>query len=1037
MIGSIVGICLQRRWLVIGAFFAVFLYGCYSATQLAIDAYPDIADVTCQVITQYPGHAAEEVEQQITIPLERELYSIPGLHIMRSKTTFGLSLITLVFEDGTEDYFERARVQEHINGVTLPTGVQAGLDSVTSPIGEIYRYTLESRTRSPRELRDVQNWTVIPELKKVPGVIDVDPFGGENYQFQVIIDPAKLTKYNLALITVTSAISSNNTNSGGGLIVRGEQSYVVRGIGAIRDLRDIENIVINQKNGNPVLVKDIGEVEMGVLPRQGILGKNGNDDAVEGIVDLLRLANPSKVVGGVHKKVAELNSRILPPDVKVVPYLDRSDLVNTTLERVSRTMLEGMTLVVIVLLLFLGSVRGALIVALTIPFALFFAFALMHLTRIPANLLSLGAIDFGIIVDGAIVLMEVVLRQHEEHPGKVLEAVDARSAALQVAKPIFFATLIIITSYLPLFAFERVENKLFTPMAFTIGYALIGALCFALCVIPALAYMTYRKPHKVYKNSVLVWLGRRYDGYLKKVLERPKRVILPVLLCALMVVFLGMTVGREFLPYLDEGSMWMQIEMPPGISIDKATEIARNFRTVAHTFPEVLDVISQTGRNDDATDPWTFSHIEACITLKPYQTWGGDKAGLIKRMSAKFATEIPGVDFGFSQPIIDGVNDKIAGAHSALVIKVFGEDLTEDRRIAKQVIGELGHIKGAVDVAMDQEPPLPNFVIKVDRQAAARYLINISDISNLIETAVGGGVVTNVFVGEKSYDLACRFIPAVRGNPEAIGNLVLTSSTGGLIPLKQVADLKVAPGESTITREMGRRHMTVKLDLRDRDLAGFVAEAQSRIEQNSKYDHHLYEVVWGGAFENQERAQARLAIIVPAALVVIFLILFFGFGEMRYAIMILIVVPLAMLGGLAALHLRGMTLNVSSAVGFIALFGVAVQNAVIMISNLNRRRVQGDTLEGAVRHGAGERLRPVLMTATVATLGLLPAALARGVGSDVQRPLATVIVGGLLSATFLTLLILPAVYYLVERRHARRVHSPAAGDNSVPHISNL
>ena len=747
MIARFVTFCLHRRWMMLTLVVSISIFGIYALKQLAIEAYPDVGDVTAQVITQYPGHASEEVEQQITIPLERQLNGIPDLHVMRSQSTFGLSLIDLVFEDGTEDYFVRQRIQERINSITLPPNVQAGMDSITPPTGEIYRYTVQSKLRSPRELRDLNNWVVIPHLIQVPGVIGVDPFGGENYQFQVFVDPNKLAQYNLTLAQVENAISANNINSGGSVIVRGEQSLVVRGMGAITKVQDLENIVITQKGGAPVFVKDIGHAEMGVLERQGILGIDDNDDAVSGIVQLLKGKNPSQVLDGVHRQVTELNTKLLPPDVKVVPYLDRSGLVATTLHTVSRTLLEGMVLVVLVLVFFLGSVRSAALVALTIPVSLLWAFVLMHYTKIPANLLSLGAIDFGIIVDGAIVLMEVILRRHEAHPDQELTEKSALEAALEVAKPMFFATLVIITAYLPLFAFERVEKKLFTPMAFTVGYSLLGALLFALCVVPALAYLTYRKPGKTWKNPVFEWLRGKYDSFLLRVVERPRIALYPGLAAAVLVVILALTIGREFLPYLDEGSLWLQIEMPPGISIQKASELARNYRKVMQTFPEVDHVITQTGRDDAGVDPWTFSHIESCITLKPYSEWGGDKQALIARMNQKLNAELPGMTFGFSQPILDMVNDMISGAHSDLIIKIFGDDFTESRRVAQSMVNLLQGIRGAKDVAIDQEPQLLQLQIKVNRQAAARYGINIADVDDLIETAIGGKAVTQRFRG--------------------------------------------------------------------------------------------------------------------------------------------------------------------------------------------------------------------------------------------------------------------------------------------------
>jgi len=1016
MIARFVRFCLYRRWLMFAVFAGISIFGFYALDQLAIEAYPDVGDVTAQVITQYPGHASEEVEQQITIPLERELKGIPGLHVMRSQSAFGLSLVSLVFEDGTEDYFERQRILERVNNVTLPPGVQAGLDSITPPTGEIYRYTVESRLRSSRELRDLNNWVVIPRLKEVPGVIGIDPFGGENYQFQVLVDPAKLAQYNLTLKNVTDAIAANNVNSGGSVMVRGEQSLVVRGLGAITKVEDLADIVITQKGGTPIFMKDVGRAEMGVLERKGILGKDDDNDAVSGIVQLLRGKNPSRVLDGVHRKVGELNARILPPDVKVVPYLDRTDLVNTTLHTISRTLLEGMALVVIVLVLFLGSVRGAVLVALTIPFSLLWAFVLMHYTNIPANLLSLGAIDFGIIVDGAIVLLEVVLRRRERNPGQPLTEAGALEAALEVAKPMFFATLVIIMAYLPLFAFERVEKKLFTPMAFTVGYSLMGALLFAQGAIPALAYLTHRQPGRTWRNPAFEWLRARYDALLLRVITGPRIALLPGLGAAVIALVLALTIGREFLPYLDEGSLWLQINLPAGISIGKATELARDFRKVMRTFPEVSYVVTQTGRDDAGVDPWTFSHIECCAGLKPYHQWGGDKQALIERMGRKLTAQLPGMRFGFSQPIIDMVNDMIAGAHSDLVVKIYGDDFAETRKIAQAMAGILRNVRGAAGVGIDQEPPLAQLQIKINRRAAARYGLNVADIGDLIETAIGGKAVTSVFVGDKSYEVSVRFVESVRGNPEAISNLTISAPGGARIPLAEVAEINLGPGESMISREMGRRHLTVKLDLRGRDLASFLAEAQPAIENQLKYDHEKLEISWGGQFENQQRAQARLALIVPTVLGVIFLILFAAFGQARFAAIIMLTVPLALVGGLAALQLRGMTLDVSSAVGFIALFGVAVQNGVIMVANLNRWRAAEPDLKEAVRRGARERLRPVLITASVATLGLLPAALCRSIGSDVQRPLATVIVGGLITATGLTLLVLPAAYYTVEKR---------------------
>ena len=1031
MIDRFVALCLHRRQLVWLIVIVVAIFGYLSWKALQIEAYPDIADVTSQVITQYPGHAAEEIEEQVTIPLERELNGIPGLQVMRSHSTFGLSLITLVFRDGVDDYWARQRIQERIAGVDLPPSANPGLDPLTSPIGEIYRYTLQSTFRDQRELREFQEWVVIPRLKQVTGVADVTNFGGETTQFQLIVDPAKLAQYNVSLVQVTAAVQANNANAGGSIVVRGEQGYVVRGIGLIRSLQDLGNIVILAKNGTPVFLKNLGTLQLGALERRGILGKDSNPDSVSGIVLLLRGMNPSIVLEGVHKQVDALNHGILPPDVRLVPYLDRTELVHTTIHRVSQTLLEGMALVLVVLILFLGSWRGAFIVAITIPVSLLFAFILMHFTNIPANLLSLGAIDFGIIVDASIVVMENILRSREEHPEAKLTERDARTSAVQVARPIFFATVIIITAYLPLFAFQRVEKKLFSPMAYVVGYSLLGALLMALAIIPGLALVTYQRPRKAFRNPVLAYLSDLYERTIRHLTVHPWHAIVPGIIAAVLALVLSITIGKEFLPYLDEGSIWLQVQLPPGLSLPKAISMANELRAATLEFPEVSTIVTQLGRNDEGTDPWTPSHIESFVGLKPYSTWPNEesKQDLIKKLADRY-TRIPGASVGFSQPMIDGVNDKISGAHSDLVIKVFGQDFGEMRRIAGSIVDVLDKVSGAADVTINQEPPLPQIQVKVDREAAARFGINIADVAGIIESGIGGKAVSTLFLGERKYDIAVRFPESVRGSPDEISSLTVTLPSGARIPLSQVARVGTSTGESTITREMNRRHITVRLNLRGRDLSSFLTEAQGKIAQEVKFDPTKYQIEWGGQFENQQRAQRRLAFIVPGVLALIFVLLYSAFGTIRHSALILTIVPVALLGGLIGLYARGMTINVSSAVGFIALFGVAVQNGVIMVANLNHQRDAGLELADAVVLGARQRFRPVLMTATVAALGLLPAALARGVGSDVQRPLATVIVGGLGTATLLTLLVLPSIYLLMERR-ALQVAATTEGEDSI------
>lgn len=870
---------IQKRWLMLALFILLGFFGYYSWTRLSIEAYPDIADVTSQVVTQVPGLAAEEVEQQITIPLERSLNGLPGMHVMRSKSTFGLSIITMVFDDGIDDYWARQRIQERLTDVELPYGAQPGLDPLTSPIGEVYRYIIESNNHSLRELTDLQKFVIIPRIKQVSGIADVTNFGGITTQFQIELDPHKLEQYGLSLSEVTETISKNNVSAGGSMLPRGNLAYVIRGIGLVKDLNDLGKIVVKTQNDVPVFLNDVGTLKYGNLERKGILGytdrKRNYSESVEGIVLLLRGQNPSQVLAGVHEAIEELNKETLPPGVKIHPFLDRTDLVKTTLTTVSHTLTEGIVLVIIILIVFLGSWRGALLVAITIPLSLLFAFILMHSTDIPANLLSLGAIDFGIIVDGSIVMLETILKKREENPEEALEEKTITQRVIEVAKPIFFSTIIIITAYLPLFAFERVEKKLFTPMAFTVGYALLGALAVALLLIPGLAYVIYRKPQKIYHNKWLEKLAAAYGKRIEKIMQAPKRVIIPIIIILISSGILSYTVGKDFLPELDEGSIWLQVQLPPGISLAQSKEMSDSLRARTLKHSEITYMMVQAGRNDDGTDPWTASHFEVSIGIKPYSEWpsGKTKADLIRELAADYK-DMPGFTVGFSQPMIDGVMDKISGAHSELVVKVYGEDFKETRRIAEDVLSTLNKIPGSADLAIDQEPPLPQLQIIANRDKIAQYGLNVADVADLIEVALGGKAISQIFIGNKVYDISCRYTEDSRDTPDKIGNLMLTSASGAKIPLSQVAEVKLSTGESTITREMNKRHLTVKLNLRGTDLSSFLKNAQNKIEKDIKYDHEKYQIKWGGQFENQNRAYSRLAFIVPLALAIMFLLLY-------------------------------------------------------------------------------------------------------------------------------------------------------------------
>jgi len=1011
--------CLSNRWVMVALFGLIGAFGYYSWTQLSIDAYPDIADVTSMVITKYDGHAAETVEEQITIPLERELNGMPGLLVMRSKSTFGLSMITLVFTDGIDDYFARQLVRERLSEVELPEGAYPELEPLTSPTGEIFRYSLQSDIYTQRELRELQEWVVIPKLREVFGVAEVANFGGETTQFQCELDPDLLLKFDLDLEDVIEAIDINNANAGGGRVVRGDLAYVIRGIGLVRSLEDLGNIVVASVDGTPIFLKDLGELKLGAMERNGMLGKDDQDDLVSGIVVLLRGEDPTNTLNGIHEKVEELNTRILPDGVQLVPYYDRTELIEQTIRTVSFTLLQGMILVLLILLLFLGSIKSALIVAIVIPMAMLCSFALMYLTNIPANLLSLGALSFGILVDAAIVIVEALQAKREKNPKEVFTEERVASGTYRVARPIFFSVLIIIAAHLPLFAFERIEAKFFTPMAYTIAYALGGALLFSLAVIPGLMLWAYSKPAKVFVNRPFEWLKEKYTQMMRVLLEKPALALVPALIAILLTSVVLMRIGKEFLPYIDEGSIWLQVKLPSGISIEKGSEFAAELRSAVREFPEVSFIVTQLGRNDEGTDPFTPSHIEAMVGLHPYESWNPrrSKLDLINEMDKRLAT-IPGVTVGFSQPMIDGVNDKVAGAHSEIVVKVFGEDFVETRRIAEDVMAVLDGVEGAVDLALDQEPPLPQMQIEIDRDAAARYGINVSEISELIEVGLGGRAVSEIFLGQRRYDVILRFPEEVRNTPEKIGNLLLTSPSGAKVALSQVADIKMTTGESTISREMNRRHTTVKLNLRNREFSHFYNEAFEAIASSVDYDENLYSIEWGGLFENKERAEGRAMIIIPMVFAIIFLLLYTEFGTVRHSLVILCCLPLAVIGGLLALEFRGMTVNVASTVGFIALSGLAVQNGVILISYINSlKRKAGVKLKEAVLLGSAARLRPVLITALTTLFGVLPAAYTFGVGSDIQRPLTTVILGGLISATILTMIVLPLIYYLIEKRY--------------------
>jgi cobalt-zinc-cadmium resistance protein CzcA len=1018
-------IFIRRRLLIATCFVLVSAIGVYSWSRLPIDAYPDIADVTVQVVTQVPGLAAEEIEQQITIPLERELNGLPGLVTMRSKNLFSISAILLVFRDGTDDYWARQRVQERINGLDLPFGATPEMNPLTSPTGEICRYIIESKNHSLRELTDLQKWVIIPRLKQITGVADVQNFGGITTQYQIEIDPKKLEKYDIPLRVVIESIERNNANAGGSMVDRGDLTYIIRGVGLIKDLDDLGKIVVKTSGGMPVYLSDLGTLKYGNFERKGIFGFTDRErdysESVQGIVQLLRYENPSQILEEVHKAIDELNEKILPEDVNIHVFLDRTHLVNATLNTVSHTLLFGVVLVIGVLIIFLGSWRSALVIAVTIPLSLLIAFIFMYFTGIQANLLSLGAIDFGIIIEGSIVMLETILRKREENPMEELHIENVIKRCVEMGKPIFFSMVIIIMAYLPLFTFERIEKKMFAPMAYTVGFAIIGALAVALMLIPGLAYIIYRKPQKVYHNIWLEKLTKSYRRVTTGIMEKPRKVFAPMLVILGATAILSFTVGKDFLPTLDEGSLWLQVQLPPGVTLEKSKAMADTLRNHIMKYEEVSYVMTQVGRDDEGTDPFSTSHAECGVGLIPYKEWkrGKRKDDLIEELSADLS-QLPGYSVGFSQPIIDMVMDQIAGSHSDLAIKVFGEDQDEARRIADEIVATITGIDGAGDVSIEQEPPLPQLQIEANRDKIALYGLNVSDVSELIEVAIGGKAISQIFIGNKVYDVICRYNEPSRESPEKIASLLLTSATGARIPLSQIANIKTTNGPGIINREENKRFLTVRINMRDRDITSFLKEASEAIENNIVYNHHDFELKWSGQFDNQKRAFERLILIVPLSLSLMFLLLFWSFGNFRQAWLQMALLPLSVFGGMVALNITGMTFNVSSAVGFIALFGIFIMNGVLMISHINHLRKEGELLKEAVIKGSAHRFRQILITSAVAILGLVPASLSTNIGSDVQRPLATVIVYGLAFGTLITLYALPALYYMLEKWYERR-----------------
>jgi cobalt-zinc-cadmium resistance protein CzcA len=1027
VVARLVEFALARRLVIVAAALVLAGAGVWAFQHLKVEAYPDLTDPTVVVITLYPGFAAEEVEQQVTVPIERALNNTPFVISRRSRTIFGLSVVELTFEDGTNDYLARQLVLERVQAAQLPEGVTPTLGPLSGGASEFYRYVVVGAGYDAVSLRELQDWVVVPRLLQVPGVAEVAAFGGLVRQHEIQVDPRALDRYHLSMRQVADAVKSNNRNAGGALLRMGQQALPIRGSGLIRAGTDIENIVLDAPKGVPIFVRDIGRVQVGALPQTGIFAMDDQPlgpGGVEGIVLMRRGENPSEVLPRVRAAVNELNATRLPQGVRLVAIHDRSHLVESTLHTVSHVLLAGFLIVVTVLLVFLLSARAALLTALIIPLSLLFALGCMYATGVSLSLLSIGALDFGIIVDGTIVMVERImhaLSQHERNCANNQTRDAVATAALDVHRPILFSLLIIIAAYIPLLTLERVERRLFTPMALTVCYALLGSLILSLTLIPALATYLFRGGATIRRHRVLEAATAWYGRAIGVVVDHAGWTVTAAGLAVGCAVYLGTGLGTEFLPQLDEGVIWIRANLPSGISLEKSAEVARQIRLLIRESPEVNLVASQTGRNDSGTDPFGPNRNELLVDLRSYDTWrrGQTKAELVDELSRRLNASIPGVAFNFTQPIIDTSTEIVTGSSADLAVIISGPDLKELRSLAGQTLDVLRRVRGAADTSIEQEADQPQLRIVIDRLRVARYGINVSDVQDVIDLALGGSPVTGVFEGDRRFDVVARFAPETRASPAAIADLLIPTRDGARVPVIQLADIRTSDGATIIMRRENQRAMAVRTNIRGRDQGGFVAEAQARLAQTVKLPPG-YTVEWGGQFENFARARERLAVIMPITLGVIFILLFVAFGAARDATLILFTVPFSLTGGLVALYLRGMNLNVSAAVGFISLFGVAVMSGVLYLSEINRRRrMPGLSLREAVIEGSRVQLRPVLMVVIVAALGMVPAMVARGIGSDIQRPLATVVVGGLASTLLLTPFALPAVFWLGERSGLR------------------
>ena len=1022
MIHHLVQFALRQKFLILMLIVFLVVGGTISFQHMPVDAYPDLAPPIVEVITQWQGHAAEEIERLVTLPTEVEMNGVPKMSVMRSISLYGLSDVILTFDEDTDNYFARQLVFQRLSEVTYPTGVTPSLAPLSSPSGLVYRYVIQSPDRSPQELKTFEDWVIEREYKQVRGVADDSGFGGTVMQYQVLLDPARLYGYHITVPTILQQLGINNANAGGGFYSQGGQFYYVRGLGLIRDTRDVGDVVIGSQNGVPVRVRDVGEVAIGSAPRLGEFGFNKTDDAVEGVIMMLRGQQTQNVLKGVEEKTKQLNEHILPPDVKVKPYYDRSDLVRLTIDTVEHNLVLGMALVLIVLMFFLVSVRAAVIVALTIPLALLFSFIFLHARGVAANLLSIGAIDFGIIIDGTLVMVENIFRELGLREGQEYDLQEViLAAAKDVDRPIFYSVAVIIAGYIPIYALSGPSGKLFHPMADTMSIALIGALILTLTFVPVMCAYWFKRGVRERSNKPFEWVREKYMGELDWCLDHPKTTMFVATVIFGLTLLLIPFIGGEFMPHLDEGALWIRATMPYTISFEEASKLSPQVRNLLLKYPMVTDVGSELGRPDDGTDPTGFFNDEFYVGLKPYgdSIW---KTGAIHNKAEltediqKQLQAFPGIIFNYTQPAEDAVDEALTGLKSALAVKIYGPDLNVLQDRALEIKRRLSQVPGFTELTVVRELGQPSLLIDVDRDKIARYGINVADVEGIVQAAVGGQAATQVIQGEKLFDLVVRMKPEFRENAQQIGNLLVGTPSGQQIPLSELANVHEASGASFIYRENNSRYIGVQYSIEGRDLQGAVEDGQRAVAAIEKSLPPGYRLEWGGEYSEYVEARRQMAIIGPLAILLIFVILFALYGNFKFPVTIALgVVMTEPVGALIALKLTHTPFSVSSVLGLLALMGVSVETAVILVSYINKLRLENRDIRTATREASLLRLRPIMMTALVACLGLLPAALSTGIGSDTQKPFAIVIVAGLLSRLLLGFFVNPVLYEMVAR----------------------